>query len=400
MKGFTGYEGVWFNPQFIFLFVLFFWAVYLNKLSLSKNFKKQIALSLLFILVYLGSTCNNLVRTGEYDYSIRETLRITFSILLMWMFASLKDPQIVGALKSIVCVSVIEIVLGIYGILGVINLAPISDKLNEIASEQVLHSWTTIFDFNILIPKWGVTYPESQTLALFFLISYFSLDLLQSAVTRSWNKILKIYKLVLVIIIIYLASKSVSIALIIYIFSNFITKVRDHTKPLIFAISFAVIILLLFVILSFNVLSITSEGVYAGDMSSLGERLFHVTSIISFINENPTSFLLGLGPRMYGEYISRIYPSIFTVDTNSMTIFTILSDVGIIGFMAGIAMFFAIGSNLTSKLRKMFLCLIIADFTQPDWAIAILFVAIGILIAINKRGSIWQLNKTLEKSLA
>jgi len=380
IKGLTGYEGTYPNPQFLFMLFILPILLYAKAFDFSriKNYHAILFLILLIVISYFLSSLITINTTSvEIANPLKESIRQSFNYLLVFLpFLFLKKDYFVFSLNILVILGVFEIVFFIYGILGFFHIIPIIAGLNEVASTQInAQSWT-IFGF---IPKWGGTFEETQILSTFFLICFIGVDLLETI--KGKNKFFKVTKFLFAIFIIYCFSKATLPAFLFYLIFKKINS-KNFSK---YAVLAPLIILIIFI---YPLLNLKNESSQLEDLeqlglsyTSFGERLFHIKNSIDFMSENIVKFLWGLGPRVYGTMISLKYPGAFNSDTNCISVFTVLADTGLLGFILFLLFLFAIFKKIKSlKIKIAYLSILIACLPQISWGVGIIIMSMAMLV--------------------
>jgi hypothetical protein len=118
---------------------------------------------------------------------------------------------------------------------------------------------------------------------------------------------------------------------------------------------------------------------------SFSERIFHIIKSIEYMSQNILQFLFGLGPRTYGTIVSMEYPGVFGLYTNTISIFNIMSDLGIIGFLVFIYFLILLYKSIkTSKLKIAYMSVLISYALQVAWGESFIFMFLALLLSYDK----------------
>jgi len=383
-KGLTGYEGTYPNFQFLYMMLLLPFLLY-HKILNFDTFQRYHSLFFLLyiqIILYFFSSIITILSTSiiKPSYLLSESARQSLNYILIFMpFLFIKKNYLIFALKTLIVLGLFEIFFVVYGILGTFNILPISTALKEIAENQIFaQSWTSIG----FIPKWGGTFDETQILSTFFLICFIISDLLEKLTGKEKN--IRISKILFSISIIYCFSKSTIPAFLFYLlFKNL--KSNNLSRYILFT-PFIILIIFFFPLLVSKE-EISQIGEYQNlselgqSYSSIGERLFHINNIFAFMSQDIVKCLFGLGPRAYGTLVSLKYPGSFNPNTNSISAFTVFSDIGFIGFGVFLFFLFVIYKKFKTKTLKIaYLSILIACLPQISWGIGVIILIIALLL--------------------
>ncbi|MCM8901691.1 hypothetical protein KVG29_10715 [Caldicoprobacter algeriensis] len=429
VKTLLGLNIIWFYPQYIILAFLVFWRFRRNITNLFRrniifgNPNKDIlSFCYLFSCIYILSALLNFSKS----YDIFFSLRGLFKVLLQYIFfASLAVilvadyPQvIVKVLKYLFMLSagvVVFILIGIFGYIIKFDVLP----FQKIIDYQIIsQSWVKILNFTIFFPKFGGVFPETQALGFFLLIAYISYTMLKKY-GITFNKVLDFYGKLLSIFSILTFSKTVIPAVGIFlIWNNYENRKSIKNKvvaSLLFFISFY------FLLVNPYALSVKEYVVYGtridlaekmdtikeglvddGEIvydeesedttesiraDSLGERAFHVVTFFNYAANNILSFLVGMGPYNYGNYIRSINPDLFNRYTNAVSIFTVFIESGLLGFSIYLLLWGYMIIKSKSFLTKCALfSLLIGNVGQPNWSMDILLICVIMVYSLDKYG--------------
>lgn len=382
-KKITGYSGLYFNPQFLFLFLIAPLLLYTRALEPSKlvKYKQIILLILLMWFLYFFSSMLALIFTDVNPaFPLSESIVTMFNYIILLSFASLKEDYAVFILKCLVILGFFEFLFVYYGILGFLGVVPLSETLRSVVFEDIMRqSWTAVG----FIPKWGGTFMETQMLSTLYFLCYMSVDLI-SLYKEEYNKS-KFYKLLKFLFafgIVYNMSKSTLPVLILYIM---ITKFWKKLKLFLVPFAFLIVSVVIFSLSREEIIEIIKNPKNIEELalnySSFGERIFHIMKTFEFMSDNLLQFFFGLGPRVYGTLISKEYPDVFGEYSNAISAFNIFQNIGLIGFLTFMLLLLAIYSKLRTRLGKIsFLVLLLAIMPQVAWAPTFIYFFIGLLM--------------------
>lgn len=394
VKGLIGYKGTYPNPQFFFMLFILPILLYVKvfRLDRIKEYLDFFILILFICFFYFFSTLIAInITSVNTILPLKESVRQTFNYFIIFLpFLLLREEYLIFALRALIIYGLFEILFVIYGILGFLNILPITGYLNEVVSNQIYSQSWTIFGF---VPKWGGTFAETQMLSTFFLICFIAADLLEF---KDWkNRFLKIVKLIFGIAIIYFLSKSTIPAFVFYLVFRKINS-EKVLKYVIFA-PLGILIAVFYPLLALKREAI--EIIYTGNLeqlglsySSLGERVFHLVNVLNFMSKNLLQFFFGLGPRTYGTLISLKYQGVFNEDTSCISVFNVLSDIGFVGFTMFIIFLLIVYSKIKiTKIKIAYIALLIAYLPQIGWGHSIVILFIASLINYSR----WTKNESI-----
>jgi hypothetical protein len=348
-----------------------------------KKIEANIYLSYVFLIcgLYFLATLIAISNTPvNVYYPLGESIRQTLNFLLVFLpILYLRREYTSFLIKFLIILGLFELSFVIYGLLGAFGYIPITEFLKEVVLSQIYNqSWTALGFF----PKWGGTFPETQVLSTFILMCYVFTDIF----LKSEGIGLRVLKLLFIVSIVYLQSKSSIIGLIIYlIFSNSKSKVYRYIfLPLAF---FSVVYFIyktgskeFTAIFNFSSLESMALQYY-----SFSERIFHIIKSIEYMSQNILQFLFGLGPRTYGTIVSMEYPGVFGPYANTISIFNIMSDLGIIGFLVFIYFPILLYKSIkTSKLKIAYMSVLISYALQVAWGESFIFMFLALLLSYDK----------------
>jgi hypothetical protein len=103
------------------------------------------------------------------------------------------------------------------------------------------------------------------------------------------------------------------------------------------------------------------------------------------MSHNIIQLLFGLGPRAYGTIISMEYPGVFGPYSNAISIFNVMSDLGIIGFIVIISfLFFLYKSIKNSKFKIAYISILISYALQVAWGESFIFMFLALLLSYDE----------------
>jgi hypothetical protein len=393
VKALIGYEGVWFNPQFIFMFLILPLLTVCKAFDFTK-FKKieaNIYLSYVFLIcgLYFLATLTAISSTPvDVYYPLSESVRETLNFLLVFLpILYLRREYTSFLIKFIIVLGLFELSFVAYGLLGAFGYTPIPEFLKEVVSSQIYsQSWTALG----FLPKWGGTFPETQLLSTFILMCYVFTDM----VLKSKRVGIRILKLLFIVSIIYLQSKSAIIGLIIYLIFGSSSKVYRYIfSPI--AVFGAVYFIYRAGSKEFaSMLNFSSLESMALQYYSFSERIFHIVKSIEYMSHNIIHLLFGLGPRTYGTIVSMEYPGVFGPYSNAISIFNVMSDLGIIGFLVFTSFLIFLYKGIgISKHKIAYISVLISYALQVAWGESFIFMFLALLLGYDKIIRIRRYNK-------
>jgi hypothetical protein len=380
VKALIGYEGVWFNPQFVFMFLILPLLTVCKAFNFTK-FKKieaNIYLSYIFLicgLYFLATLIAISSAPVDVYYPLSESIRQTLNFLLVFLpILYLRQEYISFMIKFIIILGLFELSFVAYGLLGAFGYTPIPEFLKEVVLSQIYNqSWTALGFF----PKWSGTFPETQLLSTFILMCYVFTDI----VLKSERIGIRILKFLFMFSIIYLKSKSAIIGLTIYLIFSSSKVYRYIFSP----IAIFGVVYFIYREGSKELMNFSSLEYMALQYYSFSERLFHIIKSIEYMSHNIIQLLFGLGPRTYGTIISMEYPGVFGPYSNAISIFNVMSDLGIIGFLVFISfLIFLYRGIRTSKLKIAYISVLISYALQVAWGESFIFMFLALLLGYDK----------------
>jgi|GEM_PF-2889678 len=378
VKALIGYEGVWFNPQLVFIFFTFPLLAMCRTFDFGKFKANDYLIKYIFLIctLYFLSTLISFVYTPvSVYYPLSESIRQTFNFLLVFIpILCLKHEYISFVMKFLIMLGLLELLFVVYGLLGAFGYIPTQQFLKDIVLEAIFNQSWTVIGF---LPKWGGTFPETQELSTFILMCYVFTDI----VFKSKKNGVRILKLLFIVSIIYLQSKSTIVGLVLYLLFSVNRTYRYSFLPV------AVLGVVYFIykatsqefVTTFNLESLALQ------YSSFGERLFHIVKSMDYMKDNIIQFFFGLGPRTYGTIVSIEYPSYFNEYSNAISIFNVLSDLGIIGFIVFIFFLILLYKNIKSfKLKIAYISILVSYMLQVAWGESFVYMFLALLLNYDK----------------
>ena len=382
VKALLGYTGIYPNPQFMFLLICFPLLIYLKAVNLKKILKdKVLILSLIFIIsLYWLSGLHAITRYTfvKSYFPLSGTTRQTLNLLLIFVFYySLSTKYVMYLGKVLIFLGIFEILFVIYGILGFLEIIPISLSLKEYATQVIYVQGWTVIGF---IPKWGGTFPETQVLSSFLFFVLIILDNISIYGSKK-NKLVSFIKFFLIVAIYYLFSKSTTIFLTLYLLYKLSGKL--HLKKLYIPTAFSIFIS--GISFFYYKLKFLNLFVAAQEANSFAERLFHIIKTFEYMSNDIISMLIGLGPRVYGSLLSSEYPiSIWNEYSNAISFFNVLADIGILGFVSMLFFLYLILKKIKLPSLKIGgICVFSSIMLQIAWGGSYLYMMLGFLPVLD-----------------
>lgn len=296
------------------------------------------------------------------------------------------------ALHSLVAPSILAIAVFLGAILLVIfaNGVGVPSTVKE---EIMTQAWVPVGRLFLFIPKWGVTYAESQEIGIFFFLSFLLVDIYRERGTRVHHQKYRVLTALYFFLILWTASKGVFAGAFVYL----LLRNRRHIQ--IKSACLAALFLLLACYLGF---SMAHDPVTfmnnALSSTSLDGRVFPALYFVQYAAAHPLHLLIGLGSRQYGILISRDYPSAFSKLTTPVSMFGVVTDSGLLGLACYLCMMISIWLALRGYRAKLaVIAALIADLWMPDWSMDayILFLLIVLFaVRVDRSESEWAASST------
>ena len=103
------------------------------------------------------------------------------------------------------------------------------------------------------------------------------------------------------------------------------------------------------------------------------------------MSHNIIQLLFGLGSRTYGTIVSMEYPGVFGPYSNAISIFNVMSDLGIIGFLVFISfLIFLYKSIGIFKHKIAYISVIVSYALQVAWGESFIFMFLALLLGYDK----------------
>jgi hypothetical protein len=288
------------------------------------------------------------------------------------------------ALRSFVVPSLIAIALFVAAIL-LVFFAGGTGLPSAIKDEIIAQGWVPVGSFVLYLPKWGVTYAESQELGLFLFLSFLLIDIYRGFEPRPHRKKYRFLMALYFALILWTASKGVIAGMFVYL----LLRNRRHVqiKTFALAVSFGLLVCTLSYGIAHDPVAFAEK---AQSYSSLDERVFHVLYFIDNAAARPIHLLIGFGARQHGTLISRDYPLSFANTATPVSMFGVVTDSGLIGLACYLSMMAALWLPLRGYRAKLaVISAFIADLWMPDWSMDayILFLLIVLFASRRDQGT-------------
>ena len=363
---------VWFYPAdfFMIAFTLF----YLVSRVRLRQFPPHLYRVYLYFATFAGaylltSTINLcLIWSANTDLMVNGIVRILLQYLIAPPFilcalSFIYQDREWEALRSFVVPSVVAISV-FAGAILLVFFAGGAGLPAEIIDQILRQGWVPVGSLVLFLPKWGVTYAESQEFGLFLFLSFLLLDIYRERESRAHQKRYRILCLLYFAVIVWTASKGVVAGACVYL----LLRNRRHVQ--IKSAALTVSLMLLAFYLGYGIandpVTFTQK---ARSHSSFDERAFHALYFIDNAAASPIHLLIGFGARQHGTMISRDYPLDFTENTTPVSMFGIVTDSGLIGLACYLAMVAAIWLSVQGyRARVSLVAAFLADLWMPDWS--------------------------------
>lgn len=299
------------------------------------------------------------------------------------------------ALHSFVIPSVLAIAAFLATILLVIFAGGVGVP-PPIREEIITQAWVPVGSLVFFIPKWGVTYAESQEFGFFLFLSFLLVDIYRERGTHAHHRKYHVLALLYFIFILWTASKGVFAGMCVYLLLR--NKRHIQIKSAALAASFVLLACYLSYSMAHDPVTFMNNALSS---TSLDGRVFPVVYFVKNAAAHPLHLLFGFGARQYGTMVSRDYPSAFIKFTTPVSMFGVVTDSGLIGLACYLAMMAAIWLSLRGyRARLAVIAAFIADLWLPDWSMDayILFLLI-VLFACREDREIGELTGLPKRSL-
>jgi hypothetical protein len=281
--------------------------------------------------------------------------------------------------------------IGILIVSDIFLFLPESNFLRPSVKQEILgQSWIFLGSHPIFVPKWGVTFPETQELCFFIFLSFLLLEIYQKRVPAAPVWPYRLLKVIYLCTIVITGSKGVLIGILVYLF--FRNKRNLQIKLL---AMLCVVFPAIYYLVHRATYDSGSFVASALSYNSIDERIFHIIFFFKLCAAHPIHLLIGFGARQHGQLISGVYPLDFTHLTNAVSLFSIVTDSGLIGFACYLAI--PIGIFLAIRGYRERLSIVsafIANIGIPDWSLDCYIIFMLIILvtthALKSKEGIYQ----------
>lgn len=389
------YNGPWINPQFLFGVVIIglLYKEIKSNLVLSKNVKYALGFVIIYMISFIASFIMN-----QYFYmsGIVEVIKVFGNVVLIYLVVSNTNKDTIKILlNSIVIVCVALVFLEVVGILAYKGYIPLPENLmNYVDSSIGPQQWIFIGKLTFIVPKFGVTYMETQNLSLILFIGYISILMLKRYYDE-FSKFNKISIWILSIAIFYNLSKAIIACFMLFnvalLFFKYIKpKIKDSKKfyIMLFGIGIMLIGLVLVIFTSKEIMNLKDSNMSLIEYgktskSSIAQRVFLIAMGIALLISNFKNLLVGLGPRQYGINLSHMkeLEGLYGVESSAISIFQVVIDVGLIGSIIFILFLNSIYRVIKNDVFKIIslTCIMIGTSPLPDYLPSIIWMILGII---------------------
>jgi len=382
LKILIGYEGIYPNPQFLFFLLIAPLLLYFNVFDFSslRKFYDILLVIMLIVSIYFLSAFISLINLYvDPYYPISESFRQFLNyFIIFFIFLFLRSEYLIFSLKFIVFYGLFNFLFVVYGILVYFQILEAPNFLSDTIIKSINNQSWTAFGF---IPKWGGFFPETQILSTYYLICYISIDLLETKIGK--RKVYTLYKYLFGMLILLLMSKSTTPAFLFYLFFKKLNISSFKRRFVYFLLTLAIIISYIIITIENEIYSLFDNSLeeLALKYSSIGERIFHIVKSFEYMSDNIIGFFFGLGPRTYGSLVSSEYPQYFNEYTNAISVFNILSDIGIVGFSSFLLFLYIVFMKIKDNVLKVsYIAVLLAYTPQVAWGDSFIYLFLSFLI--------------------
>lgn len=386
-KDIIGKEITWVDPSLVIILFVFL-SLILNKNSKILPRNASLLISSLVFIYFLSSLINFFTNQHNDLEFLREPLRFGLSLLVFYTtYYFSKDPNKKISILSIMGIAAtLQFFIAIY-FLGVFLLhLPSFLNIEEFVTDYFKRQ---LIFYKVPIPRLGGTFFESPPFGLYMLCSFLTSYLLYKLTS---SKLSVFYIVITSLGVISSFSDQIIFSyliIVLFIFYKKIKKSQFYPLLLIIVVVFITYISFLTMPSYQNKFSTISSGDYYG--TSAGERYFHIMYSIELFLKNPKNIMIGIGPGIYGEYVSLIgmFPN---TTTPQVTFFEILCETGAIGFFLFTITLVYLGKFLYKYYGLLGLgvltVIIIGDGFQANWKWSSVFLMVGVFLVIpNKKAT-------------
>jgi hypothetical protein len=383
---------VWFYPADLFMVALTLF--YLVSRVRQQQFPQQLYRVCLYFACFAGaylltSTINLcLLSSANTELMTNGVVRILLQYLIAPPFilctlSFIYQDREWEALRSFVVPSLLAIAVFVGAIL-LVFFAGGAGIPSEIKSEIVGQGFVPVGSLTLFLPKWGVTYAESQEFGLFLFLSFLLVDIYRERGSRTHQGRYHILCLLYFAVILWTSSKGVVAGACVYL----LLRNRRHVqiKSAALALSFGLLAVYLGYGITHDPVTFTEQ---AQSHSTFDERAFHALYFIDNAVARPIHLLVGFGARQHGTMISRAYPLAFTENTTPVSMFGIVTDSGLIGLACYLSMMAAIWLSVRGyRARLAIVAAFLADVWMPDWSMDAYILFLLIVLFATRRAQI------------
>jgi hypothetical protein len=328
-------------------------------------------------LCLLSSANTDLMTNGVVRILLQYLIAPPFILCTLSIIYQDRDWE---SLRSFIVPSLLAIAVFVGAIL-LVFFANSAGIPSEIKDEILAQGWVPVGSFLLFLPKWGVTYAESQEFGLFIFLSFLLVDIYREHESRVHQRRYRILCLLYFAVIIWTASKGVVTGACIYL----LLRNRRHVqiKSAALAVSFGLLACYLGYSVTHDPVAFTETAL---SHSSFDERAFHALYFIDNAAARPIHLLIGFGARQHGTMISRDYPLAFTENTTPVSMFGVVTDSGLIGLACYLSMMAAIWLSLREyRARLAVVAAFLADLWMPDWSMDAYILFLLIVLFATRR---------------
>lgn len=318
---------------------------------------------------------------------LKEPLRLFLVMAFFWVSLRLLVEDRRFVLRWIAVSVLVQLALGSYLILAVLGKAPYPDFLDRFVEMHSVAQWTTVGGF--FVPRMCGTFFESPPFGEF---TFSALLVLALGYLRDGVRTRLVFWGILAAAVGVIASLSEQVLLgFLPCVAGVVLVAKSGRKLL--RLAFVVVCLMMIPYVSKGLMQRVQQSKLVLDPRSTspivglsgGERIYHAHYALRTLEENPWSWLTGLGPGRYGEYASQtlLFPD--TV-TPQVTPIAWLFGYGVTGTLLILAWLFLVGSNavkaygLTLGVSAL-AGILLANMFQAGWKSESFFLALAYLYA-------------------
>lgn len=314
---------------------------------------QPMSLFLIFpVMYFISLVVNGMI--AEIDYLSFQTsaryaltMLVALSMVSMLMYRFISVASFLSCRKAVIFINLTLLGLYLLHYYGRISV----EAFNLLYKEPPIHYVSYGMNYFSFVAIPGL-FTDTPDFALYVFMFYVLQEILSDKgfVPRASLS----FRVLLQAVIIFLWSKGVIVGFLLYKYITVPIKQRAIARILMLPVA---------VFLAYNFFTVDLNDVifHGKRIGSVGERLFHVEETIRFYRDNPARSLLGFGPRMYGHYLGMTNYDVER-DINAMSIFSILADTGLLGFLFYLAInSLAYGYLRVKEIRQAFLAIFVAN---------------------------------------